>query len=97
MNVLLLIIRWLSLIYGCICQGVRSFKVLTPTPKRLTLHKYRKQLVGSTLFDGCVLRCFVTIGSRALSFSDPYIHFACLSVLLSVRNFGAKYLGNEAR
>jgi len=37
------------------------------------------------------------IGSRALSFSDPHIHFACLSVLLSVRNFGAKYLGNEAR
>jgi len=41
------------------------------------------------------------IGSRALSFSDPYFHFTCLSVLLSfclsVRNFGAKYLGNEAR
>jgi len=40
-------------------------------------------------------------GSRALSFSDPYIHFACLSVrhsvILSVRNFGAKYLGNEDR
>ena len=27
------------------------------------------------------MRC---IGSRALSFSDPYIHFACLSVLPSV-------------
>ena len=51
----------------------------------------------------------LNIGSRALSFSDPYIHFACLSVrhsvirsvilsfCLSVRNFGAKYLGNEAR
>ena len=26
----------------------------------------------------------VVIGSRALSFSDPYIHFACLSVLRSV-------------
>ena len=41
------------------------------------------------------------IGSRALSFSDPYFHFTCLSVrhsvVLSVRNFGAKYLGNEAR
>ena len=72
------------------------------------------------------------IGSRALSFSDPYFHFTCLSVrhsvvllvrersalatliftsrvclsvirsvilsfCLSVRNFGAKYLGNEAR
>jgi len=51
------------------------------------------------------LRVSNVIGSRALSFSDPYIHFACLSVLpsfvlsfvLSVRNFGAKYLGNEAR
>ena len=43
----------------------------------------------------------LSVGSRALSFSDPYIHFACLSVrhsvILSVRNFGAKYLGNEAR
>ena len=42
-----------------------------------------------------------TVGSRALSFSDPYFHFTCLSVrhsvVLSVRNFGAKYLGNEAR
>jgi len=46
-----------------------------------------------------------TIGSRALSFSDPYFQFTCRSVLLSfchsvvlsVRNFGAKYLGNEAR
>ena len=41
------------------------------------------------------------IGSRALSFSDPYFHFTCPSVChsfcLSVRNFGAKYLGNEAR
>ena len=41
------------------------------------------------------------IGSRALSFSDPYFHFTCLCVLLSfclsVRNFRAKYLGNEAR
>ena len=45
------------------------------------------------------------VGSRALSFSDPYFHFTCLSVrhsvirsvVLSVRNFGAKYLGNEAR
>jgi len=49
------------------------------------------------------------IGSRALSFSDPYFHFTCMSVrhsvirsvilsfCLSVRNFGAKYLGNEAR
>jgi len=26
----------------------------------------------------------VTVGSRALSFSDPYIHFACLSVRHSV-------------
>ena len=25
----------------------------------------------------------LTVGSRALSFSDPYFHFACLSVLLS--------------
>ena len=48
---------------------------------------------------------FDSLGSRALSFSDPYIHFACLSVrhsvilsvILSVRNFEAKYLGNEAR
>ena len=43
----------------------------------------------------------ILVGSRALSFSDPYFHFTCLSVLLSfclsVRNFGAKYLGNEAR
>ena len=46
-----------------------------------------------------------SVGSRALSFSDPYFHFTCLSVrhsvilsfCLSVRNFGAKYLGNEAR
>ena len=42
------------------------------------------------------------IGLRALSFSNPYNHFCVclsviLSVILSVRNFGAKYLGNEAR
>ena len=29
------------------------------------------------------LRISEIIGSRALSFSDPYIHFACLSVILS--------------
>jgi len=49
----------------------------------------------------CAAELSLPFGSRALSFSDPYIHFACLSVLpsviLSVRNFGAKYLGNEAR
>ena len=27
---------------------------------------------------------FTTIGSRALSFSDPYFHFTCLSVCPSV-------------
>jgi len=55
-----------------------------------------------TVMDG---EAIYAIGSRALSFSDPYFHFACLSVrhsfchsvVLSVRNFGAKYLGNEAR
>jgi len=46
-----------------------------------------------------------SFGSRALSFSDPYFHFTFLSVLLSfchsvilcVRKFRDKYLGNEAR
>ena len=54
-----------------------------------------KRIFGA--FRGKIKRFRRHIGSRALSFSDPYIHFACLSVLLSVRNFGAKYLGNEAR
>ena len=50
-----------------------------------------------SLYNNILSDILCYIGSRALSFSDPYIHFACLSVLLSVRNFGAKYLGNEAR
>ena len=41
------------------------------------------------------------VGSRAQALSDPYYQYACLSVILSfcpsVRNFGPKYLGNEAR
>jgi len=42
------------------------------------------------------------VGSRALSFSDPSLRVSVcpsfvLSFVLSVRNFGAKYLGNEAR
>ena len=38
-----------------------------------------------TLLPCDAMRCTVlVIGSRALSFSDPYIHFACLSVLVSV-------------
>ena len=61
------------------------------------------RLITGTLF--LCISAHLTVGSRALSFSDPYFHFACLSVLLSfchsvvlsVRNFGAKYLGNEAR
>ena len=32
-------------------------------------------------FDYCTQR---SIGSRALSFSDPYFHFTCLSVLVCV-------------
>jgi len=31
-----------------------------------------------------LIHIYFFIGSRALSFSDPYIHFACLSVLPSV-------------
>jgi len=58
-------------------------------------------MYGKPKFWGLNTTLRFLIGSRALSFSDPYIHFACLSVrhsvILSVRNFGAKYLGNEAR
>ena len=65
--------------------------------------------IGGMAAKVCEAVVLFSVGSRALCFSDPYIHFACLSVLpsfvlsfvlscvLSVRNFRAKYLGNEAR
>jgi len=56
-------------------------------PCHMSLMNIHRQLMfmHQAVMDQCKLAVNTTsiIGSRALSFSDPYFHFTCLSVLLS--------------
>ena len=70
---------------GCTVCEIFAFKLYRDLENGVRGHSSSSKMAPfdrahTTLYSSSI----VTIGSRALSFSDPYIHFACLSVRHSV-------------